>query len=53
MTIPDGVKIANQGFRQAALESQALAKEINVFGGFVTYKAVAEAHSYLYTLIES
>lgn len=53
MTIPYGVKLANLGFRQAALKSQALAKGINVIGGFVTYKAVAEAHGYLYTPIES
>lgn len=53
VTIPYGVKIANQGYRKAALENQALARGINVIGGCVTYKAVAEAHGYLYTPVES
>lgn len=53
VTIPYGVQIANKGYRQAALDSKALAKGINVIDGKVTFKAVAEAHGYAYTSIDS
>jgi alanine dehydrogenase len=53
VTIPYGVQIANSGYKQAALYNKALAKGINVIGGRVTYKAVAEAHGYPYTAIDS
>lgn len=53
VTIPYGVQIANKGYRQAALDNQALAKGINVVDGKVTFKAVAEAHGYTYVSINS
>jgi alanine dehydrogenase len=52
VTIPYGVQIANKGYRQAALDNKALAKGINVIGGIVTFKAVAEAHGYNYVSID-
>jgi alanine dehydrogenase len=48
VTVPYGLQIANKGYRQAALDNMALAKGINVIGGKVAYKAVAEAHGYPY-----
>ncbi len=48
-SLPYGLDIANKGYRKAALENKALAKGINVTGGKVTYKAVADAHGYAYT----
>ncbi|WP_310178440.1 alanine dehydrogenase [Neobacillus niacini] len=53
VTIPYGVQIANKGYRQAALDNQALAKGINVVDGKVTFKAVAEAHGYTYVSVNS
>ncbi|KKO54218.1 alanine dehydrogenase [Paenibacillus sp. DMB20] len=52
-TTPYGLKIANQGVVQAALNNRALAKGINVIGGKVTYKAVAEAHGYEHAAVET
>ncbi|CAM2920528.1 alanine dehydrogenase [Paenibacillus sediminis] len=49
VTTPYGLQIANKGFKQAALETKAIARGINVLGGKVTYKAVAEAHGMEYT----
>jgi alanine dehydrogenase len=55
VTVPYGLQIANKGYRQAALDNKALAKGINVIGGKVAYKAVAEAHGYshvdIYTIL--
>lgn len=42
VTIPYAVKIANQGVRNAAKESPALAKGINAFDGILTIKEVGE-----------
>jgi alanine dehydrogenase len=53
VTIPYGVQIANKGYRKAALDNKALAKGINVIGGKVTFKAVAEAHGYTYVSIDT
>jgi alanine dehydrogenase len=53
VTIPYGVQIANKGYKVAAHENKALAKGINVIGGRVTYKAVAEAHGYQYIPIDA
>ncbi|WP_054956269.1 alanine dehydrogenase [Paenibacillus dakarensis] len=52
-TTPYGIKIANQGIRQASMENRALAKGINVIGGKVTYQAVADAHGYEFTSLEA
>lgn len=53
VTIPYGVQIAYKGYKVAARENKALAKGINVIGGRVTYKAVAEAHGYQYIPIDA
>ncbi|MOA29980.1 Alanine dehydrogenase [compost metagenome] len=42
-TTPYGLQIANKGYRQAALDNQAIARGINVALGNVTYPAVAAA----------
>lgn len=49
VTVPYAIQIANKGFRKACLENEALLKGINTLGGFVTYEAVAEAHSLHYS----
>jgi alanine dehydrogenase len=48
VTIPYGIQIANKGYKQAALDHQALAAGINVLEGHVTHQGVAEAHGYSY-----
>ncbi|MBA2942077.1 alanine dehydrogenase [Paenibacillus sp. CGMCC 1.16610] len=53
VTTPYGLQIAGKGYVQAALDNRAIAKGINVVAGHVTYKAVAEAHGYAYTDIQS
>lgn len=44
VTVPYAVQIANKGYKQAGLENEAVLKGINTLDGFVTCKAVAEAH---------
>lgn len=44
VTAPYAVEIANKGYQKACLENAALLKGINTLKGFITYKAVAEAH---------
>lgn len=44
--------IADKGWRQAAVDDDALAKGINVLGGNVVYEPVAEAHDMEYTRLE-
>lgn len=48
VTVPYAVQIANKGYRKACLENTALCKGINTLEGYVTYKAVADAHSLEY-----
>ncbi|PPA71791.1 alanine dehydrogenase [Jeotgalibacillus proteolyticus] len=48
VTVPYAVQIANKGYRQACLTNEALLKGINCADGFVTYRAVAEAHGLEY-----
>jgi alanine dehydrogenase len=48
VTVPYAVQIANKGFRKACLENTALCKGINTLEGYVTYKAVADAHNLEY-----
>lgn len=48
VTVPYAVQIANKGYRKACLENESLLKGINTLNGFVTYKAVAEAHGVEY-----
>lgn len=47
-TLPYVLQIANKGYKQAALDNEAILKGINTLDGFVTYKAVAEAHGNTY-----
>lgn len=42
-TLPYALKIAAKGWQQACAEDAGLAEGLNVVGGHVTYKAVAEA----------
>lgn len=44
VTVPYALQIANKGYAKACLDNEALLKGINTLDGFVTYKAVAEAH---------
>lgn len=48
VTVPYAVQIASKGYRTACLENTALCKGINTLDGYVTYKAVADAHSLEY-----
>lgn len=48
-TLPYVLEIANKGWLQAVKDSPALAKGVNVVGGKVTYRAVAEATGTEYT----
>ncbi len=48
VTVPYAVKIASKGYVRACLEDEALLKGINTLDGFVTYKAVADAHGVEY-----
>lgn len=41
-TLPYALKIANKGYRQACLDDAGLAQGVNVIGGHITFKAVAD-----------
>src|SRR5690625_6092583 len=45
-TVPYILQIANKGYKQAAIDNDALLKGINTMDGFVTNKGVATAHGY-------
>lgn len=49
VTVPYAVQIANKGYKQACLDNEALLKGVNTLNGYVTYKAVAEAHNLDYS----
>ncbi|SDI81171.1 alanine dehydrogenase [Alteribacillus bidgolensis] len=51
-TIPYALKIADKGYIQASQEDQAVQKGINTLNGYVTHKAVAEAHGLDYMQTE-
>ncbi|MCH1627602.1 alanine dehydrogenase [Fredinandcohnia quinoae] len=53
VTVPYALQIANKGYKQACLENEALLKGINTLHGYVTYKAVAEAHGIEYSEVRS
>ncbi|NOZ23375.1 MAG: alanine dehydrogenase [Planctomycetes bacterium] len=42
VTLPYALQIANKGWRQAAKDNPAICRGVNVTGGSITYKAVAE-----------
>jgi alanine dehydrogenase len=48
-TLPYVLRIANQGWERAVRADHALAEGVNVVGGKITYKPVAEAHGMAYT----
>ncbi|MEK4744619.1 MULTISPECIES: alanine dehydrogenase [unclassified Bacillus (in: firmicutes)] len=48
VTVPYAVQIANKGYKEACLGNAALLKGINTLDGYVTFEAVAEAHSLQY-----
>jgi len=50
-TRPIGLALAAQGVEAAARNSQMIAKGVNVYGGKITYKAVAEAFGMVSTPI--
>lgn len=41
-TIPYALQIANKGYKQAALDNEAILKGFNILDGHVTFKAVAD-----------
>lgn len=51
-TLPYILTIANKGYRRAALEHPEIARGINVCGGYVAYRAVAEAHGLPYRPVD-
>jgi len=52
-TLPYAIKLAGNGWKKAAQESQDLRKGLNVINGKVVYKAVADAFGLPYTDIAS
>jgi alanine dehydrogenase len=48
VTVPYAVQIAGKGYKEACLQNTALCKGINTLEGYVTYKAVADAHGLEY-----
>ncbi|QBP94071.1 alanine dehydrogenase [Bacillus mycoides] len=48
VTVPYAVQIANKGYKEACLGNTALLKGINTLDGYVTFEAVAKAHSLQY-----
>jgi alanine dehydrogenase len=51
-TLRYGLAIADKGWERAVLDDRALAKGVNVLGGKITYRPVAEAHGMAYTPLE-
>lgn len=52
-TLPYAIKLAGNGWKKAAQESTDLRKGLNVIGGKVVYKAVADAFNLPYTDLSS
>jgi alanine dehydrogenase len=52
VTLPFGLAIANKGWKQALKDDQHLRNGLNVAGGQVTYKAVADDLGYKYVSAE-
>jgi alanine dehydrogenase len=52
-TLPYVMKIVRQGLPEAAWRDPALQKGINTHQGRITYRAVAEAHGFAYSALES
>lgn len=52
VTVPYAARIASKGYVRACLEDSSLLRGINTLDGFVTFKAVAEAHGLEYKAAE-
>lgn len=52
-TLPYAIKLAGHGWKKASQESQDLRKGLNVIGGKVVYKAVADAFNLPYVDVNS
>lgn len=52
-TVPYILQIANKGYKQAAIDNDALRKGINTMQGYVTNEGVANAFGHTYTSAES
>ncbi|WP_040229190.1 alanine dehydrogenase [Bhargavaea cecembensis] len=52
-TVPYALQIANKGWKQAALDNEALRKGFNTLEGHVTYKAVADDQGREFVPIDS
>jgi alanine dehydrogenase len=52
-TLRYGLAVADKGWKKAVADDAALAKGVNVAGGKVTYKEVADVHGLEYTPLES
>ncbi len=48
-TLPYALSLANKGWRQCARENQAMLEGLNIVGGKITYRGVAEAFAMDYT----
>ncbi|WP_411953648.1 alanine dehydrogenase [Alkalibacillus sp. S2W] len=44
VTVPYAIELANKGYQEAVQDNPQLAKGVNTLKGYVTYKAVADAH---------
>ncbi|MET3682642.1 alanine dehydrogenase [Alkalibacillus flavidus] len=44
VTVPYALQLANKGYQEAVQDNPELAKGVNTLQGYVTYKAVADAH---------
>lgn len=49
VTLPYGIKLADNGFVGAVSRDQALARGVNAFSGRITYQSVADAFGLTYT----
>jgi len=52
VTLPYALELANLGFVQAVKRDAALARGVNVYGGYVTNQGVAKAHGLEYRTLE-
>jgi alanine dehydrogenase len=53
VTLPYALQLANKGYRQALKENPALLKGLNIIGGKITHRKVAEAFGMEYHTAES
>ncbi|WP_243386058.1 alanine dehydrogenase [Bacillus kexueae] len=52
VTVPYAVQIANNGYVEAVKKNESLRKGLNTLNGYVTYRAVAEAHNLTYKSVD-